>query len=767
MTRVHRRALAAAIGSLVASAASWAAPAPTSATFKVEDITPELARLVARFGVSQSLDLPEGTDLLAEITRRCGKPNASGHYLYLFASANPAIVEAADAQLRLTKPLTVTLPACAYAEERGGAVPVNRAGPEWTRCELLPAGDAQRDTACKGADLLDLQKLQDARFSDYSKRFHVEGIPEELSGITSLSSARLSDKDVKYTLDRVLKNAASQPFERLLRQAATEPAIGRTDSRALRRAINTQSVLLANAEVAAIRALELDDNLIAPVDSEVELSITLASPANEAALAQELALVAPDAHAVFATVVPMSAVETEGAAGCEPDDALNDEDRWPIHREPLDEILLLTQAASALDGRALDAPGRVLVADAGLPELSEADAFLDRRLLPDRTTEDPVARRVWTTSRSVHGQPDGVQFAGGSEKSGHGVGVLALAAGAFASQTSVFERLHIEDRTALPVNIYFVSDGQLQSNDLSLTSSVDEKKWRRLGIDVVNYSLSYTSSGPPDIFNLSEHTGEILYVFPAGNDTNGGEDVADTEAYPARLGGLGVPNVITVAAGTPDGELATFSNYSASAVDIAAPGCRVPTYEWDAQNSRLIPARRSGTSYAAPLVSLTASLLRQHRLGPASAVKRRILANADVRAGLLGRVASGRMLNVPKALSVRFDFIESVDGTLQFGRITNLGQTFWLCNAMLRRDQVLSVWLEDNAQALTARPSTGALGVSFPPACKLQAGELANVSFRRAAVTEGHLAFGPPQSISRSNLKHVGLCDISNCVDLR
>ena len=92
---------------------------------------------------------------------------------------------------------------------------------------------------------------------------------------------------------------------------------------------------------------------------------------------------------------------------------------------------------------------------------------------------------------------------------------------------------------------------------------------------VVNVSLGGPGSGEAAADAVRQHPNS-LFVVAAGND---GSDNDETPQYPCNVS---LPNVLCVAAIDASGSLASFSNYGARSVDIAAPGVNilstVPTF---------------------------------------------------------------------------------------------------------------------------------------------------------------------------------------------
>ncbi|MBI1249468.1 S8 family serine peptidase [bacterium] len=135
---------------------------------------------------------------------------------------------------------------------------------------------------------------------------------------------------------------------------------------------------------------------------------------------------------------------------------------------------------------------------------------------------------------------------------------------------------------------------------------------------------------------------DILFVAAAGNDgTNN-----DTSAhYPSDYNS---DNIISVAATDSNDNLASFSNYGATSVDIAAPGVGIYS---------TVPggyyASMSGTSMATPHVSGVAALAFAYDpTATAAEVKDAILHGGDLISGLSGKVASGMRLNAAGTLDL-------------------------------------------------------------------------------------------------------------------
>jgi subtilisin family serine protease len=169
---------------------------------------------------------------------------------------------------------------------------------------------------------------------------------------------------------------------------------------------------------------------------------------------------------------------------------------------------------------------------------------------------------------------------------------------------------------------------------------IDRKKD---GVDVRVISASWGSTTKSKALgDAIKRAGEegILFVAAAGNSS---ENADKRPHYPA---GYDLPNVISVAATDRNDQLATFSNYGAKTVHIAAPGRDILS-TWLSGTFR----EASGTSMATPEVSGVAALVLA--LEPDMTVaklRERLLTSVDKLPALEGKVSSGGRINASKAV---------------------------------------------------------------------------------------------------------------------
>jgi subtilisin family serine protease len=132
----------------------------------------------------------------------------------------------------------------------------------------------------------------------------------------------------------------------------------------------------------------------------------------------------------------------------------------------------------------------------------------------------------------------------------------------------------------------------------------------------------------------------ILFVAAAGNSSS------DNDVTPHYPSSYNLGNVVSVAALNRRDELASFSNYGAKGVHIAAPG--EETLSTWLKNGY---EEKKGTSMATPFVAGVAALvLAQNPKMSVDDLRARLLKSVDQVPSLKGRVSSGGRINAAKAV---------------------------------------------------------------------------------------------------------------------
>lgn len=166
---------------------------------------------------------------------------------------------------------------------------------------------------------------------------------------------------------------------------------------------------------------------------------------------------------------------------------------------------------------------------------------------------------------------------------------------------------------------------------------------KRAGVNVRIISASWGSTQKSralgDVIRKA-YENDILFVAAAGNSS------VDNDRNPHYPSSYDVPNVVSVAALDRNDALASFSNYGAKSVAIAAPGVDILS-TWLSNEYE----EKSGTSMATPVVSGVAALiLAEHPQMSVVDLKKKLLASTDPIVALKGKTVTGGRINAAKAL---------------------------------------------------------------------------------------------------------------------
>ena len=168
-----------------------------------------------------------------------------------------------------------------------------------------------------------------------------------------------------------------------------------------------------------------------------------------------------------------------------------------------------------------------------------------------------------------------------------------------------------------------------------------DRKQKGVNVRVISASWGSTaySKALEDAIRAAGEEG-ILFVAAAGND---GTSNDKRPHYPSNYN---LPNVISVAALDRADTLASFSNFGAKTVHIAAPGKEILS-TWLKDDYR----EASGTSMATPHVAGVAALILANEPNiTVEKLRERILKSVDKIDSLNGKVENGGRLNAAKAL---------------------------------------------------------------------------------------------------------------------
>lgn len=194
-----------------------------------------------------------------------------------------------------------------------------------------------------------------------------------------------------------------------------------------------------------------------------------------------------------------------------------------------------------------------------------------------------------------------------SDDNGHGTSVAAVA-GAITNNSAGI--------AGVAWNVKLMPIKVLNKDGVGAATDVAEGiVWAaQHGAQVINLSLGGATLDRSQIIataaDIAAAAGAVV-VSAAGNDKATGDDLDLAPSNPVCSDGQN-NDIIGVAATDINDTKAGFSNYGAKCIDISAPGARILTAYYDPKlpEQRNVYAYRSGTSFAAPIVSATAALLR-------------------------------------------------------------------------------------------------------------------------------------------------------------
>lgn len=268
------------------------------------------------------------------------------------------------------------------------------------------------------------------------------------------------------------------------------------------------------------------------------------------------------------------------------------------------------------------------------------------------TTHEDLAANIWTNSAEIPGNgidDDGngyiddvlggwnfidnnntVYDSENAAQEEHGTHIAGIAAAVTDNELGIAGAAPEAKIMVLKV----FKDGKAYTSDIIEAIQYAEE----VGARIVN--CSFGTNEKNEALEETIKTSDMLFICAAGNNA---ADLGEAPTYPSACE---ADNIISVAAINKEGQLSSFSNYSETLVDVAAPGEEIystlPGNQYD---------YGSGTSMAAAYVSAEAALL----LGTdaemtLSEVKERIINCTDRLSSLIGKVNNAGKINCGSAV---------------------------------------------------------------------------------------------------------------------
>ncbi len=610
----------------------------------VNKLTPELVATIATIGEGRTVKASKDTDILKVVSDYCGSANARrDYYLRLFLAANSDNDDIRTGKTILTQDAELQIPACLFAEENPTAVLASGRGLQWNKpitvsnkgalasvdpgaiAKWLPnSSDVAKLNTTVVASILPGQSVNYERLKPSASW----ELPEELdkqgpSLINQVDSRRLKEQTVQSAYDKLVKKTFTasgqlQPPE-VLASAKYDVSPAASE---FERAVRTQDVLASNQNT-DLTKLKTGSALVTSDFTPGQYSVRLKpdQDSKKAAL-QVVASLPSSPDASVAVTSKYLGYIAEPTTPSESNCSTAPTNQWPINVGELSRVLNLRSRFASKP-----TVGKLLIVDTGFPpgqvgkDLFTTDLFV-RKV---GNVIDPLnVPFLWTTVKP----PNTPQYFYPTMKNGdHGIGVLTLALGGpeVLKQKLLPSNVISQGGTVISLMAY-KSDGgtpELSVNGEAAIQSLSGSNWGQAAVAGVNLSLQFSTEYASGNFNgvVKDHP-IILYVFAAGNDT---KNLSVDVIQPADWGGDKNNNAITVGAANPDGTYWIRSNWSTTRVDLAAPGCAVPSIGWNNATDGFKDVRLSGTSVAAPLVSFTGNLLRD--LVDPGRIKSRILSS--------------------------------------------------------------------------------------------------------------------------------------------
>ena len=254
----------------------------------------------------------------------------------------------------------------------------------------------------------------------------------------------------------------------------------------------------------------------------------------------------------------------------------------------------------------------------------------------------PYEDRELGTIQDIHGYNALENDADPMDENGHGThcaGIIGAEGGNNLGITGVNWKVQI-----MPLKFMNAGGFGNTKDAIECINYVIDRRNKGVNVRVISASWGSTvkSRALEDVIRKAYDAG-ILFVAASGNAS------ANTDRSPHYPSSYNLKNVISVAALDRNDELASFSNYGANSVLIAAPGKDILS-TWLNNDYEA----HSGTSMATPVVAGVAALVlsKQPKLS-IDELRKKLFESVDKLDSLKGRVVTGGRINAAKAVGAQ------------------------------------------------------------------------------------------------------------------
>ncbi|MFA5871598.1 MAG: S8 family serine peptidase [Parcubacteria group bacterium] len=234
-----------------------------------------------------------------------------------------------------------------------------------------------------------------------------------------------------------------------------------------------------------------------------------------------------------------------------------------------------------------------------------------------------------------------------TDSDGHGTFLAGIIAAVTKNKTGIAGASYYNHLRVMPLKFDFTTDQAITAINYAKSKGVPiiNASWGSYGDEGLDLVLKDTIANYPGVFVTAAGNGD-----DEGNGYNHDGADPNQKMYPCDFD---LPNIICVGASDRDGNLAYYSDYGATSVDVVAPGGTDDDDIVGLSNKKSGYVSAEGSSLSAAFVTAEAGLLLSKKPTLSNVQIIQIIENSvDSNASLAGKIKSGGKVNFKKALDL-------------------------------------------------------------------------------------------------------------------